>query len=448
MHIFCLGVNHTSAPLNLREQLAFSEEKARSTLAQFYGDEVSEHAHELVIVSTCNRVELYFTGEEPSLDELEAFLSKAQAVPVEVFHRLLYRLIDGEVVDHLCRVTTGLDSLVIGEPQILGQVTGWLELAMEAGTCGPVLSTLFRSAIHAGKRARAETAIARNPASISSLAAAIASREVKDLPNAQVVVVGAGEMAELAVEALRKRGVSQIVVVNRTLKKGQLLAERWRARSDTIKHLDAWLLKADIIISSTGAQQAIISSARMEKIMPKRLWRPIVMIDIAVPRDIDPGIGHIQGVKLFDMDALKQQVDTFLAERAAEIPKVEAILEEEKRQLVDYLKTLDMLPLISGLRQHAEAIRHQELERTFHRLPELTDLERERIEAMSRALVKKLLATPTHRLRVEASGPHALEYANMARTLFDLHGDSEVFASTDPKCSESPALPHGPERLQ
>jgi glutamyl-tRNA reductase len=435
MHILCLGLNHTTTPLDLREKLAFSEESARSALARLGCGDCLVHIFEMVILSTCNRIELYLTSEKPDFNEIESFLSDAHGMPVSDFHAHLYRLSDEEVVDHLYRVTTGLDSLVLGEPQILGQVTRSLELALGVGACGTVLSRLFRSAIHAGKRARTETAISRNPASVSSLAASLAAREVKNLPAGQVVVVGAGEMAELAVEALRKRGAAQIVVVNRTLERAQSLANRWQAEASTFEHLESLLLEADIVISSTSAPHTIIHAPHMVEIMVQRSHRSMVMVDIAVPRDIDPQVGQIPGVRLYDLDSLDQQVKNLLAERAAEVPQVEAILAEEKARFLEYLSTLDMLPLITELRKQAEAIRYHELERTLHRLPGLTEAERQRIDAMTRSLVKKLLDTPTQRLRIEATCPHASEYATVARTLFDLPGEQGLCAFSNKGCS-------------
>lgn len=439
MHILCLGINHTTAPLNLREKLAFSEDGVRSALARLgCGYDCGlQDVVEMVIISTCNRIEIYVGSSKPEFDELETFLSDVHGVSVEDFRGHLYRYTGESVVNHLYRVTTGLDSLVLGEPQILGQVTRSLELALGVGACGAVLSRLFRSAIHTGKRARTETGISRNPASVSSLAASLAAKEVKNLPAAQVVVVGAGEMAELAVEALRKRGVAQIVVVNRTLDRAQSLANRWQAQASTFEHFEDLLLNADIVISSTSAPHTIINAPHMVDIMLKRSHRLMVMIDIAVPRDIDPEVSQIPGVKLFDIDSLDHQVKGLLVERTAEVPRVEAILAEEEARFLEYLHTLDMVPLITELRKQAEAIRQNEVERTLRRLPELTEIERDRIDAMTRSLVKKLLETPTQRLRAEANCPHASEYATVARTLFDLPSEHGLCAFTKQNCSLS-----------
>ncbi len=446
MHILCLGLNHNSAPIDLREKLAFSEQGTRSALARLGCGEELKPIHELVILSTCNRTELYFVFAQQSFGEIEAFLSESHDLPVAEFKEHVYKLSDEQAVDHLFRVAAGLDSLVMGEPQILGQVTHALELALGLGTAGAILSRLFRSAIHTGKRARTETAISHNPASISSLAASLVEEEVPDLVNAQVLVVGAGEMAELAVEALRKRGVSRITVLNRTLEKAHALAERWQASASTFEQLEDCLSRMDILISSTSAPHTVISASMVQAAMRKHPRPHLIMVDIAVPRDIEPEVGDIPGVSLFDIDTMDQQVQQHLAARSAEVPHVEAILQEEKRQFMEYMGTLDMLPLITRLREQAESIRNQELEKTFHRLPGLTEQERDRISAMTRALVKKILANPTERLRMEASCPHAPEYATVARTLFELEDGQSVCAFSNEICLQSSDFTC-PERL-
>jgi glutamyl-tRNA reductase len=433
MHILCLGINHTTAPLVLREKLAFNEESLRSTLARLNNE--LHQVVEIVIISTCNRIEIYVASSQPHFHDLEAFLAEVHGSSFETLRPHVYHYTNEEVVRHLYRVTTGLDSLVLGEPQILGQVTRSLELALGVGSCGAVLSRLFRSAIHAGKRARTETAISRNPASVSSLAASLAAKQVSNLPSARIVVVGAGETAEMTVKALSLRGAGNLVVVNRTTERAHSLANRWQAQVATFEQLDDLLLNADIVISSTSAPHTIIHAPLIENIMAQRNHRIMVMIDIAVPRDIEPDIGLIPGVQLFDMDNLILQVNSHLNERAAEIPVVEAILAEEEAQFLEYLHTLDMMPIITELRKQAEAIRQHELERTLRRLPELSLEERQRIDAMTRSLVKKLFETPTQRLRAEASCPQASEYATVARTLFNLSGEPNVCAFSSGKCA-------------
>jgi glutamyl-tRNA reductase len=420
MHIHCLGLNHTTASVNLRERLAFNEDGLRAALARLGCGEIGESLSELILLSTCNRIELYAVSPRLAAEDLELFLSETRGVPVDEFRPHLYHYRDEDAIRHLLRVASGLDSLVLGEPQILGQVTNALELARGAGSSGPLLSRLFQGAIHTGKRARTETHIARNPASVSSLAASLAAKSVRNLAQAQIVVLGAGEMAELAVEALRKRGAAKVLVLNRTLKKAEALAKRWQAQASTFERMGEALSAADVLISSTGAPHTIIIPGMVKRIMAKRPSRPLVMIDIAVPRDIDSNCNEIFNVKVYDMDSLHARLEHSLAEREAEVPKVEAILNEEQAIFMAYFRSLDMLPLIAEVRQQAEAIRQAELNKTLRRLPDLTEAERARIDALTQALVKKLLEAPTTHLRAQANMPTAPDYAHIARTLFGL----------------------------
>lgn len=420
MHIHCLGINHTTASIGLRERLSFTEESLRAALARLGCGGTGDSLSELILLSTCNRIELYAVSPHLESKDLELFLSETRGVPADEIRPHLYHHCDEAAVRHLLRVASGLDSLVLGEPQILGQVTDAFELARGSGSSGPLLSRLFQTAIHAGKRARAETHIARNPASVSSLAASLAEKSVRDLAEAQIVILGAGEMAELAAEALRKRGAVKLLVLNRTLEKAETLAKRWQARASTFERMGEALSAADVVISSTGAPHTIINPGMVERIMAGRPSRSLVMIDIAVPRDIDPKCNEIPNIKVYDIDSLHARLEQSLAEREAEVPKVEAILNEEQAGFMGYFNSLDMLPLIAEVRQQAEAIRQAELNKTLRRLPDLSESERERIEALTQALVKKLLYAPTIRLRAEANTPNAPEYAQVARTLFGL----------------------------
>lgn len=423
MHIYCLGLNHNTTPIKLREQLSLNEDAIRSALARLACGHLTTSIAELVIISTCNRTELYTASSHMAIAELEAFLSDASGVPATQFHAHAYRYEDLDVARHLFEVAAGLDSLVIGEPQILGQIVRSLELSRGQNMTGPVLNRLFQSAIHAGKRARTETGISRNPASVSSLAASLAERVVHPIAEAQVVILGAGEMAELAVEALRKRGANRILVVNRTLERTHTIADRWGAQITTFENLDSALVSADILISSTGAPHTILSAEMIKHAMQARAQRPLVLIDIAVPRDIDPDAVNIPHVKLYDIDNLNEKLEDALAERMSEVPQVKSILDEEIKEFSEYMKSLEMIPIISDIRHQAESIRKEMLEKTLRRLPDLTEAERTRIEAMTQALVKQILHAPTNRLRAEASCPHAPEYATVARTLFGLQSE-------------------------
>jgi glutamyl-tRNA reductase len=422
MHIHCLGLNHETADLSIRERLAFSEENIKIALARLgCGEDTQpDSVSEMVILSTCNRVEIYAIAPQPSFEALEAFLAEVQDVPVNAFEAHVYRLLDEDAIEHLFQVAAGLDSLVLGEPQILGQVMEAFEIARGQDTVGAVLSRLFQSALHTGKRARTETAISHNPASISSVAVHLAAQVVPDLERARVTVVGAGEMAELAVEALRKRGTNQLRVVNRTLERASNLANRWGGEAATFEKLDDALGWADIVITSTGAPHTLIRPEMVAPVLPSRKQRPLVFIDIAVPRDVEMEVGALQGVRLFDIDMLHEHLEHSLASREREVPRVENILEEEKQAFLDYLRTLDVVPLIAELNQQFEQIRKVELEKTLKRLPDLGPEGVARLEALTQAMVKKMLHQPITRLRSEAGSPQGALYAATARNLFGL----------------------------
>ncbi len=430
MHILLLGLNHTSAPVHLRERLAFNEEQIRASLARLFCSHQSSSLSELIILSTCNRIEIYAASNCLAYAELEAFLSESRGVTAQELHPYVYRFQDVEAARHLFDVAAGLDSMVIGEAQILGQITRALELARGQNAAGPTLNRLFQAAIHAGKRTRTETAISRNPASVSSLAASVAEKTVGQIRTASVVVLGAGEMAELTVEALRKRGVAKIRVVNRTLERAQALADRWSAEASTFESLFESICEADILISSTGAPHLVVAAEMIVEAMRRRAERPLMLIDIAVPRDIDPDAAKIPHVNLFDIDGLNAQLEDSLTRRLDEVPHVRRILAEELSEFEHYLMSLEMLPIIASIHQQAESIRTIELEKTLRRLPDLTDAERERIEALTQALVRKLLDHPTQRLRVEATSHRAPEYAAFARTLFNLSDEHFRSSST------------------
>ena len=422
LHILCLGLNHQTASVTLREQLAFTPTRLETSLARLGcgKDACYQQIRELVILSTCNRVELYAVTTETGFTSLEAFLSETQNIPISEFSTQLYRYQDEAAVKHLLDVAAGLDSVVIGEPQILGQVTDAYSNARRHDTSGKILSRLFQTAIHAGKRARTETAIAHNPASISSVAVSLISEIVSDLSEAKIMVLGAGEMAELAVESLRKRGAGQITVVNRTLQRAQELARRWDGQAAALEMLLELLSETDIVITSTGAPHTILHRSMVEKAIEGRADRPLILMDIAVPRDVDPDVENLTNVYLYDMDSLAAKLAYSISQREAEIPQVKEILAEELACFMEYIATLDVIPIIIRMREQADAIRLAELEKTIRRIPDLQPETQERIDALTKSIVKKILHSPTTRLRQEANGPNAVDYADIARGLFGL----------------------------
>ena len=427
MHILCLGVNHQTAPLTLRERLAFDPAHTRVTLSRYgFGRTPDEGVAELVILSTCNRVEVYAYGPEPAFEPLRALLSEAAGIPAAEFAGHSYSLVDMEAVGHLFRVAAGLDSMILGEPQILGQVAEAHTLALRAGSSGLVLARLFQSAIHSGKRARHETDIAVNPANVSAVAVHLVASVVHRLEAAHVVVIGAGEMAELAVEALRKRSVRRITVVNRSVANGQELARRWQADVRPFEALAEALGQADVVISSTGAPHTVIHPEMVAAAMADRPDRPLVIVDVAVPRDVEADVDDLPGVHVYDLDRLNAHVSRSVDERRAQVPAVEAILEKEIDAFRAWLKGLAVRPLIRALRQQAEAIRRAEVERTLRRFNGVGVEAQAELDALTRALVNKLLHAPTRCLAEKSAAGEGAQYALTARELFDLVSASET----------------------
>ncbi|MEJ2748995.1 MAG: glutamyl-tRNA reductase, partial [Anaerolineae bacterium] len=379
--------------------------------------------HELVILSTCNRIELYAHIDEDQSDPrqlLKNYLSEIRGVDTAVFADHLYYHTGQDAVDHLMHVTAGLDSLVLGEPQILGQVNTAYTAAAQAHAAGPVLRCLFEAAIRAGKRARTETAISSNPASISSVAIALAQTAAGSLANKTAVIIGAGEMAELALKALQARQIGAVTVVNRTCPRAQTLTARLGGTACGLDQLEEQLLTADIVISATGAPHFILDAALIERLMEKRNGRSLVLIDIAVPRDIDPQAAQTPNVRLFDVDDLRDKLDKALAARQQEVPHVAAIIAEEQTSLTNQLRELTARPFITDLRQKAEEIRQRELERTLRHLGDVDPQVAAHLQYLSRSLVNKLLHEPTIRVKEQASNGRSAEYVATARHLFGL----------------------------
>jgi len=422
MHILCLGLNHNTAQVALREMLAFNAQSVQMALSRLgcRHESCPNSVSEMVILSTCNRVALYAVSPYPVFEELEVFLEETRGVPRQVFSSHLYRHADEEAVRHLFNVAAGLDSLILGEPQILGQVAQALSLARSQGTAGKVLTRLFQSAVHAGKRARTETLIAQNPATISSLAARLIAKIVPQLSQAQIAVLGAGAMAELALEALLKRGARHVHVITRTLERARELSVRWEAKPAAIEQLPDLLRQVDVLIASTGAPHTLVSYEMVAEALQDRPNRPLVIVDIAVPRDVDPEVRALSEVTLYDLDTLSDRLGDSLERRLKEVPQVERILAEERASFLQFLEELDVRPLIVALRQQADSIRIRELEKTLRRMPRLTPEEQDQLDAMTRSIVNKILHQPTAALRNLAGMPECAEVADLARQLFGL----------------------------
>lgn len=421
MDVKTVGLAHQHAPLALRERLTYSPHAQAATLARYgCGHDTAGGIRELVILSTCNRVELYAAGPDVSTDTLLALLEESsQVARAEFLPYLICR--EGEAaVRHLCRVAAGLESQLLGEPQILTQVADALAAAHTSGSCGPLLTAAFNAALRAGKRARTESGISRNPATISSVAVRFARELVPDLSAAQVAILGAGEMAELAGVALVSSGAKQVTVMGRNAAQVQSIAQRLNGEAAAFELLDTVLARADIVISATAAPHVIIELDHVRGAMSVRPDRPLILIDIAVPRDVDPAVSAVPNVHRFDLEHLQARLDAGLSERQRHVPQVEAIVEHEVCSFESWLRAQDTAPTISELRQRARAIVEQEVERALSQLTHLSEIDRARVEHMGRAIVNKLLHEPTVRLRREAEHGQGAQLAAVVRELFQL----------------------------
>lgn len=415
--IVCLGLNHRTASVALREQLACALADAQPFLPQFPA------IAELVVVSTCNRLELYaLVHDAPAAAQqtLTQLLAAMRGMDVEVFAPHLYTHTGLAAANHLCRVAAGLDSLVLGESQILGQVTAAYQAAISQGTMGAALDSLFRAAIYAGKRSRSQTAISNNPASISSMAIALAQEIVPDLAQRHFLIIGLGEMGKLALKSLQARGLRRISLLNRNRQRAETLAQACGCRAYGLEELPQALSQADVVISATAAPHVIISRDLLASLIPQEPARRRVLIDLAVPRDIDPASGELPGVHLYDLDALRTSLDSALAARHREVPLVEAIVAQEVAAWETEWQKLAIRPVISDLRQKAETIRQQELSRTLRRLGEVDPQMVVHLHHLSRAIVNKILHEPTIRLKQSAADGQADEYIAAVRDLFGL----------------------------
>jgi glutamyl-tRNA reductase len=424
MKILLIGLSHKTAPVNVREKLTFTSTMLRSALTHFDSTHPQAHLEDVregVILSTCNRLEIYAFVHRPKIAQkaIIKFLSRACDISPEEFVDHLYVREDDEAVRHLLRVASGLDSMVLGEPQILGQITEAYEAALSQGATGLVLSALLRAAIHTGKRARTETMIGVNPSSVSSVAASVAYQLLGDLLQRNVLLIGAGEMGAIAARALIKRGASNIVVANRTYRNAAQLAEELKGKAITFQQLSGAMIQADIIITSTGAPHTILNRGLLEPAMNRRPERPMFIIDIAVPRDVDTNVIEIPNVYLQDIDSLQSQAEDNVQERTAEIPRVEAIVEEEASQFFDWFVSLGVVPTITDMRRLVEELRQHELDHLFNRL-NLAEQERQLVEKMSHRLINKILHEPTTRLKKEAAAGNGVAYTAALRHLFAL----------------------------
>jgi glutamyl-tRNA reductase len=413
MRVTLVGVSHHRAPVELRERVALGLEESRA-VARSLADAV---AGEAVCLSTCNRTELYVAHAEDVDAGREA---RARLLEREAeLEDALYRLHDEAAALHLFRVAAGLDSLVPGEGEILGQV----RVAFDAGAAGAILDRLFRQALHAGRKVRAQTAIGESPSSVSAAAAALAQQVFGDLRGRRILLLGAGKISEQAARNLLSRGAEIGFVANRSSVRAEELAGRFGAVPVTLEDVEAELAAADVVVASTSAGGIVLRRDQVERTLRERGGRPLLLVDLAVPRNLDPEIAALDGCYLYDVDDLESVVAETLVGRRREAEAAEALVAEEAERFRAWRASLDVVPAIASLRALAEDIRRNELERVEARLGRLTDAERRAVEAMTAQIVNKLLHMPTIRMKEAAAAADGVLYADAVRHLFGLEDE-------------------------
>ncbi len=424
MDFIVVGLSHKSAPVAVREKVSFAGEKLAAGLA-----EIRERptVSEATIVSTCNRVEVYAVtpGEcEAAREDIFAFLSLFHDVPRDQLDPHLYELHGTDAIRHVFRVASSLDSMMVGEPQILGQVKDAYSCASKVGSTGHMMNRLIQSAFSVAKRVRTETRVASAAVSISFAAVELARKILGELPGKAVMLIGAGEMAELAARHLLNNGVGHLMVVNRTYERAEKLAESFGGSAIRWEDLAQQLEMADIVISSTGAPHVVIDKPLMQGIIKRRRNRPVFLIDIAVPRDIAADVNDIENVYSYDIDDLQGVVDSNLKTREKEAARAEEIVREEVDSFLAYLGSREAFPAIVRLREWAEAVRAAEVEKTLRRMEGLSPADRERLEAMTRSLVAKLVHPPTAALKRAHRSKDGVQLGEAVRRIFPFSDDN------------------------
>jgi glutamyl-tRNA reductase len=421
--LLVLGLSHKTAPVAQREKAALSEAEARALLRDLV---VSGVVSEAVALSTCNRTEIYAAASDPTAAEeiLAAALVAHSHMSEDELACARYVLRDDRAATQLFRVASSLDSMVVGESEIQGQVLQAWELAVEEGAAGAILNQLFRQALEVGKQVRAQTRIGAGSASVSAVAIDLAEEVLDDLPGRQVLLIGAGRMAEATARSLVSHGVREVVVANRTVGTARELAGRVGGRGVGFDRLAQELAGADIVISSTDAPHAILRRDELEPAMAARAGRPMVIVDISVPRDVDAGVAEVGGVALFDIDDLERVVETNLNGRRLEAERAEGFVIGAVQGFSAWRRGLSASPAIASLHARAEEIRRAELARIEAQWDGLSDADRERLETLTKGIVGKLLHEPTVRVRAAAEDGDALRHLESLRHLFALESQA------------------------
>jgi glutamyl-tRNA reductase len=416
--LIVVGLNHRTAPVDLLERMTVPAEHLAKVLHDLGA---REHLLEVVVLSTCNRIEVYArcTHFHPAVGDVSAFLADYSGSSPDDFSELLYTYYDEAAVAHLFAVAAGLDSMIVGESEILGQVREAWQTAVREGTA-PQLTGLFRHAVESGKRVRTETGISRHPVSIPSAAVSVAAEHLGTFEGAKVLVVGAGQMATGLASTLRSRGVEHVWIANRTLARAEAAAERIGAEAIPLSEVADTLVDVDVLLSSTASPQVLIERATVEMVMACRGGRPLLVVDVALPRDIDPGVREVNDVTLLDLDDLKDYARRSAERRRGEIGKVREILAAEIDRYRADRSGREVAPLVTSLHDFGEDVRLGEIERFRAKLERLDPDQRAVVEALTQGIVNKLLHEPTARVKDAAGTPRGEYYADALAALFDL----------------------------
>lgn len=424
MTLVLVGVNHKTAPVELREKLCglFPDPEAAYQRLRAFPE-----LAEVLYYNTCNRVEVLAVAPDPEagIRRLQEFLASHPEVTPQDVEKSLYVHRGEAAVRHLFRVAASLDAMVVGEPQILGQVKAAYRQATEQDATGPILNRLLHKTFSVAKKVRTETGIGDHAVSVSYAAVSLGKKIFGELAGKTALLIGAGEMAELALEHLRRQGVAQIVIANRTLERAARLADRFRGRAVPLEGLEEELLKCDILISSTGAEGYVLTREQVAAAMRRRRQRPLFLIDIAVPRDLDPRINELEYVYLYNIDDLKEVVETNVQRRQEAAAQAEGLVAAETLKFMDWLKTLGVFPTIIALQEKARAICRQELKKTLSHLGPLTPEQVEALEVLTRSVAAKLLHDPIMFLKRNHHSRHAAAEITLVRRLFHLDPEED-----------------------
>jgi glutamyl-tRNA reductase len=419
MHVLVVGLNYRTAPVEIREQFALAIEHLPAALKEL---KETKSILECVVLSTCNRTEIYAVVDRAHMCShyIHGFIEKWFHVPREQFNHHLYTYEHQKAIDHLFRVTCGLDSMVIGETQILGQVRDAFLQAQEVKTTGTLFNMLFKQAVTLAKRAHSETAIGQNPVSVSYAAVELGKRIFGSFANKKVMIIGAGKMSELTAKHLHANGAEQILVTNRTHERAIELADKFQGKAVPFNDLYEELLQTDIVISSTGSSEIVLTKDQVQGVLHKRKARPLFMIDIAVPRDLDPGISELSNVFLYDIDDLEAIVESNLAERSQEAAKIETMIESEISSYEQWLKTLGVTPVIQALQHKSNRIHEETMDSLLNKIPDLDEREIKIIRKLTKSMVNQMLRDPILRLKEMSVERHADEALQQFAKIFAL----------------------------